>query len=143
MRERHSDIPLLIDHFVKQHAAILGKTIHRISPTATGMMMTYRWPGNVRELENCIERAILLSTGGVIEAHHLPPTLVSSSSPRAAGGGSLAEQVRALERSIICGALRRCNGKIAAAARELDSTARIVGHKIRNLGIDYKRYRRN
>ena len=143
LRERINDIPLLIDHFVKQHAAKLDKTIRHISPSATEMMKRHSWPGNVRELENCIERAMLLSTGDTIEARHLPPTLRSVEFARAAGGGSLAEQVQAFERNIIRNALQRCDGKIAAAARELDSTARIIGHKIRYLGINYKQYRRN
>ena len=54
------------------------------------MMMSYHWPGNVRELENCIERAVLVCEGGVIHAHHLPPTLqtaeVSGTLPRARAG---------------------------------------------------------
>jgi Nif-specific regulatory protein len=141
LRERPRDILLLIDHFVKQYAAKLDKTIRRISPHATNMMMAYSWPGNVRELENCIVRAILLSADGSIDGHHLPPTLRTSDAPRAAGG-SLREQVRAFERSVICNALQRCEGKIAAAARELGSTARVVGYKMRSLGIDYKQYRR-
>lgn len=143
LRERRSDILTLIDHFVKQHSANLDKTIHHISPQATDMMVTYSWPGNVRELENCIERAMLLSTDGVIEAHHLPPTLRASDSPRTTGGRSLTEQVQAFEKDLICDTLKRCEGKIAAVARELDSTPRIVAYRIRNLGIDYRQYRRN
>ncbi len=141
LRERRNDILLLIDHFIKHYAARLSKTVRRISPLATNMMMTYDWPGNVRELENCIERAMLLSTDGVIEAHHLPPSLRTSDTSRASAGGSLAEQVDAFERSIICEALKRCDGKVAAVARDLGSTPRIVGYKIRKLGIDYKDYR--
>ncbi len=143
LRERRNDILLLIDHFVKVHSANLDKTIDHIDPQATNMMMAYSWPGNVRELENCIERAMLLSANGVIEPHHLPPTLRASDAPRVAEGRSLMEQVEAFERNLICDSLKRCEGKIAAVARELDSTSRIVAYKIRNLGIDYKQYRRH
>jgi Nif-specific regulatory protein len=142
LRKRHNDIHLLIDHFVKQHATQLEKTIHQISPLAMNIMMTYNWPGNIRELENCIIRAILLSTDGIIDAHHLPSTMRTPDANRAAGGSSLSDRVLAFEKSIISDALQRCEGKIAAVARELNSTSRIVGHKLRSLGIEYKQYRR-
>jgi Nif-specific regulatory protein len=142
LRNRRNDIILLINHFIKQNSTKLDKTIHQISPQATNIMMNYNWPGNVRELENCIIRAMLLCTNGVIEAHHLPPTLRALDANREVESGSLKEQVQAFEKNIICDALRRCEGKIAAAARELDSTPRVVGHKLRSLGIDYKQYRR-
>lgn len=142
LRQRRNDIHLLIDHFVKQHAAQLEKTIDQISPQAMNIMMTYNWPGNIRELENCIVRAILLSTDGVIEAHHLPPTLRTSDANCQVTGSSLSQRVLAFERSIICDALQRCEGKIASVARELDSTPRIVAHKLRSLGITYKQFRR-
>ena len=87
LRERRPDIPLLADHFVEKYAAAHGKDVRRIATTAIDMLMSYHWPGNVRELENCIERAVLVCEGGVIHAHHLPPTLqtaeVSGTLPRA------------------------------------------------------------
>ena len=74
LRERRPDILLLADHFVQKYGAENGKDVRRIATTAIDMMMSYHWPGNVRELENCIERAVLVCEGGVIHAHHLPPT---------------------------------------------------------------------
>ena len=86
LRERRPDIPLLADHFVEKYAAAHGKDVRRIATTAIDMLMSYHWPGNVRELENCIERAVLVCEGGVIHAHHLPPSLqtaeVSGTLPR-------------------------------------------------------------
>jgi Nif-specific regulatory protein len=75
LRERRPDILLLADHFVEKYAAANGKDVRRIATTAIDMLMSYHWPGNVRELENCIERAVLVCDGGVVHAHHLPPTL--------------------------------------------------------------------
>ena len=90
LRERRPDILLLADHFVEKYAADHGKDVRRIATTAIDMLMSYHWPGNVRELENCIERAVLVCEGGVIHAHHLPPTLqtaeVSGTLPRAVAG---------------------------------------------------------
>mgnify|MGYP006292573211 CR=1 FL=1 len=75
LRERNSDITLLADHFAEKYSKKNGKRIYRISTPAIELLSSYHWPGNVRELENCIERAVLLSTDGVIHGQHLPPTL--------------------------------------------------------------------
>jgi Nif-specific regulatory protein len=106
-------------------------------------MVAYHWPGNVRELENCIERAVLLSTDSVIHSHHLPPSLQTSDASDTIGTGSFRERVQLYERDIIVDALKRTNGNLTAAARDLGSTPRIITYKVNELDIDYRRYRRN
>jgi Nif-specific regulatory protein len=95
----------------------------------------------VRELENCIERAVLVCDGGVIHAHHLPPTLqtaeVSGTLPRL----SLAKAVGGYEKDLIQDALKSARGNRAKAARLLDTTERIVSYKIRKYRIDAERFR--
>ncbi len=142
LRERKDDILLLADFFVEQYSKKMKKDVRRISTPAINMMASYHWPGNVRELENCIERAVLLSSDGVIHGHHLPPTLQTSDASGTIGIGSLTERVNLLERDLIIDAIKRCNGKLAAAARDLKTTARIIRYKVEELGIDYKRYNR-
>jgi Nif-specific regulatory protein len=141
LRDRKDDILLLADYFVEQYSRRMNKDVRRISTPAINMMVAYHWPGNVRELENCIERAVLLSADGVIHGHHLPPTLQTSDASDTIGAGSLKERVNMFERDTIVDALKRCNGNLAATARDLKTTARIIGYKINDLGIDYKRYR--
>ena len=143
LRDRKDDVLLLADHFVERYARKLGKDVRRITTPAINMMVAYHWPGNVRELENCIERAVLLSSDDVIHAHHLPPTLQTSDASDTIGQGTLIERVELFERDIIVDALKRTNGNLAAAARDLGSTARIIGYKTRNLGIDWRRFRRS
>jgi transcriptional regulator of aromatic amino acid metabolism len=109
---------------------------------AINMMIAYHWPGNVRELENCIERAVLLSSDGVIHGHHLPPTLQTSEASDTVGEGSLQDRVGLFERDIIVDALKRSGGNMAEASRDLRTTARILRYKTRHLGIDWKNYRR-
>jgi Nif-specific regulatory protein len=75
LRERRTDILELANHFAEKYGKQNNKKIVRISTPAIDMLTRYHWPGNVRELENCIERAVLLSTDGVLHGHHLPPTL--------------------------------------------------------------------
>jgi Nif-specific regulatory protein len=140
LRERKDDILLLADFFVEQYSKKMKKDVRRISTPAINMMVSYHWPGNVRELENCIERAVLLSSDGVIHGHHLPPTLQTSDASGTIGIGSLTERINLFERDLIIDALKRCNGNLAATARDLKTTARIIRYKIRELGVDYKRY---
>ncbi len=75
LRERKTDIMLLTDYFIEKFSKEHEKKIVSISTSTTDMLMNYHWPGNVRELENCIERAVILCTDGVIHSYHLPPNL--------------------------------------------------------------------
>jgi Nif-specific regulatory protein len=143
LRERKDDILLLADFFVGKYSQKMGKDIRRISTPAINMMVSYHWPGNVRELENCIERAVLLSSDGVIHAHHLPPTLQTSDASGTVGTGSLKERTNLFERDLIIDVLKRCDGNLAATARDLKATARVIRYKVKELGIDYERYRKN
>jgi Nif-specific regulatory protein len=140
LRDRKDDILQLADFFVEKYAKKMNRDVRRISTTAINMMVAYHWPGNVRELENCIERAVLLSSDSVIHGHHLPPTLQTSDASDTIGTGSFGERVGLFERDLIIDALKRCNGSLAAAARDLSTTARIIRYKVKELGIDYKRY---
>jgi Nif-specific regulatory protein len=141
LRERRPDIPLLADHFIEKYAATHGKDVRRIATSAIDMLMSYHWPGNVRELENCIERAVLVCEGGVIHAHHLPPSLqtaeVSGTLPRQ----SLKEALGAYEKDLIQDALKSARGNRARAARLLDTTERIIGYAVRKYGIEPTRFR--
>jgi Nif-specific regulatory protein len=143
LRERRDDILQLADFFVERYSKRLGKDVRRISTPAINMMVQYHWPGNVRELENCIERAVLLTTEGVIRAHHLPPTLQTSEETGTTGEGGLHDSVALFERDLIVDALKRTAGNAAHAARELKTTPRILRYKLNHLGIDPRRYSRN
>lgn len=137
LRERRDDILLLANHFVDKYTRRQEKQIHRISTPAINMLMMYHWPGNVRELENCIEHAVLMSDDDAIQSHNLPPTLGMPHQLPDQTAGSLESRVAALERDMISDALKRSNGNMAAAARELGITSRQIRYKIKNLKIDY------
>jgi transcriptional regulator with PAS, ATPase and Fis domain len=72
LRERGEDIEPLVRHFLDKYGGDLGKPETGITDDAMGYLKKYRWPGNVRELQNIIERALLISDGGLIEPEHLP-----------------------------------------------------------------------
>jgi Nif-specific regulatory protein len=140
LRQRKDDILLLADYFVEKYSKRMGKDVRRISTLAIEMMVAYHWPGNVRELENCIERAVLLSTDGVLRGHHLPPALQTPDASETDNGSSFKDMVHLFERDLIVDALKRSNGNLAATARYLKATPRIIRHRVKELGIDYRRY---
>jgi len=140
LRERRSDILLLANHFVEKYTARIGHPVRRISTSAINLLMGYHWPGNVRELENCIEHAVLLCNEGVIYGRHLPPTLQTPGAADRPAEGCMKQQVDVLERDLIIEALKRHNGNVTAASRELGITGRMVRYKIEKLGVDYDRF---
>ena len=78
LRERKDDIPLLVYHFMKKFSDRDNKNVSAISQEALRLMQYHNWPGNVRELENIIERAILLTRTGTIEAANLPAYILET-----------------------------------------------------------------
>ena len=141
LRDRRSDITLLADYFAEKYGRLNNKPIKRISTPAIDLLSIYHWPGNVRELENCIERAVLLSTDGVIHGHHLPPTLQSAESTGTGITRTLRESLQELERDMIQDALKQTGGNMAKAARILGITERIMGLRITTYRIDPDHYK--
>jgi Nif-specific regulatory protein len=141
LRDRKADLLLLADHFLEKFSREHGKVIKRISTPAIDMLMSYHWPGNVRELENALERAILVCDGQVIHGHHLPPSLQTADASGTVTRVSLKEAVDGFERDLIQDALKTTRGNRAKAARLLDTTERILNYKVRNLGVDVRRFR--
>lgn len=140
LRKRKSDIVLLADFFLERYSVALGKDVRRLSSRVIDMLMSYHWAGNVRELENCMERAVLVAEGDVIYPHHLPPTLQTAEATGTPIQGDLKSMVDTYERDIIDDALKSAKGNVAAAARALSTTQRIIGYKIKALNIDPKKY---
>lgn len=139
LRERKTDIPLLVDYFVEKYAKANRKIIKRVSTSAIDMLMAYHWPGNVRELENCIERAVLLANSEVIHGHHLPPTLQTAEASGTQYRGTLQSALDNLERELLLDALKSSRGNMAKAARELGISERIIGLRVKKHGIDLQK----
>ena len=74
LRERLSDVPLLVDHFLQKYSTLLGKEVQTMSSYGMEVLMQYDFPGNVRELENIIERGVALESSNII----LPESLILS-----------------------------------------------------------------
>jgi Nif-specific regulatory protein len=141
LRERKSDIVLLADHFTEKYAEKNGKLIKRISTPAIDLLTSYSWPGNVRELENCIERAVILSTDMVIHSYNLPPSLQSAASTNTEPTTTLEAALSRLEKELIVEALKLADGNMAAAARRLGVTERQMGLRVHHYGVNWRLYR--
>jgi two-component system, NtrC family, response regulator AtoC len=126
LRERKEDIPLLSQHFLKQHTQSVRKEIRALAPETLALLIEHDWPGNVRELENAVEHAVIVQTGQVILPSSLPMNLAKSCD----GGGTperstelgLRKQLNLLEKQILLDTLLRAHGikKQAAAMLGID-----------------------
>jgi DNA-binding NtrC family response regulator len=135
LRERRSDVALLIDHFLRHYAEKNGKTIRGLTPEGRDILLRYDYPGNVRELENIIERAVVLTRDDVIGSGDLPLTVQE---PEIADGDretSLTAAVEALERRMIRDALARSDGIQTRAAELLGMGERALRYKLTKYGF--------
>ena len=143
LRDRKSDITLLADFFTEKYSVQNHTDIRRITTPAIELLTNYHWPGNVRELENCIERAVLLSTDEVIHGHHLPPTLQSAESTGTELHSTLSEAMDNLERELILDALKSSKGNMAKAARFLGITERVMGLRVARHGLAPRHFKQH
>ena len=139
LRDRRSDIPLLAEHFVRKHAAELGKKINAISASMLQRLTQKDWPGNVRELEGAIQRSLIAATGPVLElAEPLwsEPGSIPGSDPVAPSVA--ASDLRTIERVHITRVLEQADwvvGGDAGAAARLGLPASTLRSKMKKLGI--------
>jgi DNA-binding NtrC family response regulator len=143
LRKRVEDIPLLVEHFLQQLQSDGTKPISGISPEAMERLLTYSWPGNVRELRNCIERAMIMAEGDVIQPEDLPLrfTAVPATVAHADGAdaGDLDARLADYERKWIVEALKEVQGVQAHAAKLLGITERSLWYRVKKLGLDVER----
>jgi two-component system response regulator HydG len=138
LRERSEDIPLLVEHFIRQDGTRFGREVRAVSAETLEALRAYRWPGNVRELRNVIQRALVLCRDEVLR---LPGPLQADASAEGAPangahpGGSLADQVRDLKIRLIRNALEASGGNQRVAAEQLGMHRQSLTRMIRDLGL--------
>ena len=136
LRERRSDLSLLIEYFLRRFAEKNGKTIRGLTPEGRDILLRYDYPGNVRELENIIERAVVLTRDDVIASGDLPltvqePEMVADRDPQT----NLTAAVEALERRMIRDALAKSDGVQTRAAELLGMGERALRYKLIKYGF--------
>lgn len=145
LRERPSDIPLLIDHLLRIQATRLGRKTPRIEPGVVERMTAYSWPGNVRELENFIERALVFIEEDVFSEtlfnfSDLPDQPISNRSLDNGKNGDLTRQIGQMEREMIVKAMRDQHGVKQRAAEQLKIKASTLYYKLDKYGILSEEY---
>ncbi len=141
LRERPEDIPALVDHCIAKYAMEMRRRVRGISKDALKLLIQHSWPGNIRELENCIERAVILTTGEVLQpadfALGLGPTPVGD---EATDEGSLQEvsarASRMAEIECIRRTLANVRGNQQKAAERLKVSHKTLKTKIEEYGIE-------
>jgi len=162
LRERKEDIPLLIEHFLRRYCEENAKPPRRFSAAAMKLLMDYDWPGNVRELENVVERAVVLSTGELMDFDLLPDSVRSKEivkgvrlqlseimpllpgEPGARTGAdssvpSLFQIMEEVERRIILDMLEQTNWNQTEASERFQIPLSTLNQKIKRLGIETRR----
>lgn len=155
LRERRSDIPLLVRHFSKLYSAEYGRHVKDYSPEAMQMLVAHDWPGNVRELRNMVERHVIMAKGDVVEAGDLrmlrspgpaEPSPVASAGPAPASVpstpasplpdfGTLAEAREDFERRYIAMKHEACRGNMSRTAEALGVERSYLYKKMKALGL--------
>jgi len=144
LRERRSDLSLLVGFFTASLARKLGKPVKGFNARSMERLLQYSWPGNVRELQNVVERAAILSPGPVLElegsllAHSSSPVGRSPESPLASAGPGANERLQEVERSHIISVLRTTGGVIGGgkgAAAILGLHPNTLRSRMKKLGI--------
>jgi DNA-binding NtrC family response regulator len=139
LAERIGDIPLLVNHFLKQFCESHNRVKSGLTEQALDCMQSYPWPGNVRELENAIERAVLLSKGAFIDIDDLPPTIIQhcqNSKNSYYGNKTLKQALADPERAIIRTALEANNWSRQDTARSLDINRTTLYKKMKQYGLE-------
>ncbi|MDH4371580.1 MAG: sigma-54 dependent transcriptional regulator [Nitrospira sp.] len=145
LRERRTDIPLLIDHFLtrfnqSKHTQVIG-----LDDEALRLLTEYDWPGNIRELENMMERLAVLKKQGILSPEDLPqkisrrsiiPELKEQFIRLSEDGIHLSREVEQYEKHLIMEALKKANGVTARAAQLLHLNRTTLVEKLKRKGVD-------
>ena len=142
LRDRRSDVPLLVEYFTQRSATRLGKRICRVTTETAQWLQSYDWPGNIRELQNVIERAVIVCESDTLA---IDPRWLSGPSLGPAPVAGLAPGLLAThEKDVIEAALTQSQGRVAGpfgAAGRLGVPASTLESKIKALQIDKRRFK--
>src|SRR5436190_2388978 len=137
LRERRSDIPVLIDYFVKKHTRGTDRKV-TIKPDARRLLEDYSYPGNIRQLESAIERAILLCENDTVTVEDLPPEMTQGTTTASGDLFKLPPDgvnFEDVERSLIMQAMERTDNNITKSAKLLGLTFRTLQYRLEKFGV--------
>jgi DNA-binding NtrC family response regulator len=136
VRDRREDLPLLLEHFLREAGRRHGRRVAGVSAAAMDLLAAHPWEGNVRELAAETERAVLLTADGrLVEPAALSPDILSPGAPRTPRPGSLKLRARELEKRVVARALAKNGWNVAATARELGISRVGLSKKLKVLDL--------
>jgi two-component system, NtrC family, response regulator HydG len=136
LRQRPDDIPILVDHFLKDISATRHTAPRRVSPEVMRRLQAYRWPGNVRELRHVLESMMVLADGEVLTENDLPEQIragFQQGSQRDLPTNMTMDQ---LEKLAITKALEQCGNNRTHAANRLGISVRTLQRKLRQYDLE-------
>jgi DNA-binding NtrC family response regulator len=143
LRERQSDIVLLIPYFIARFNAEKKRQIEGVTPDALQLLVNYAWPGNVRELENMIERIVILKGGGMITRSDLPEKFIHSFANGTVPSVDVPDEgldfdavVQTFEKQLLTKALEKTQGVKSRAAELLHMNRTTLVEKVKKLQLD-------
>ena len=139
LRERATDIPLLVSHIIEKRKQNINKQISGISPQAVASLIAHSWPGNIRELENVIQRMMVVCKGETLETQDLPTEIrgtESETGEKVKGlKGISRESAGIVEKKAIFEALSKEGGNVTRAAKSLGISRATLQNKMKLYGL--------
>jgi len=138
LRERKSDIPMLVEHFIAKHAQPLGREVNAVSTVMMDHLQAFSWPGNVRELESVVQRALISSDESVLQLAEPLDVSLRATLHQTVGTVDNPLDLRAAEKEHIASILGQTDWKIAGpggAAAKLGVPPSTLRSKMKKLGL--------
>jgi two-component system response regulator GlrR len=141
LRERKTDIPVLIRHFLSKYVLEFNKHVTDLTPEAVQKLVLYNWPGNIRELENVIERAVVFSTQPLIQGSDITLPRSEATGYQESFKVAKARMIAQFEKDYIQGLLLANQGNITKAAKAAHKNRRAFWALIRKYKIDMQNFK--
>lgn len=135
LRERHGDIHILMDHFIKYSCDTFQKTIRGVSPAFVSCLESYPWPGNIRELKNVIQRAVISCSGDILEMEHLPRRIAMHRHKDVTVTIRIGMSIAEVEKEMIIRTLDHANNNRTMASELLGISRRSLYNKMEKYSI--------
>ena len=144
LRDRPGDIPLLLEHFLREMSKSTGREVQGFSRAARKALLAYQWPGNIRQLRNTVERMLVLDSDGLLDVDGLPPEIAATVSDTLSEGDGesvsgadllIGRPLTEVEKYYIQRALELTDGNREEAAKMLEIGERTLYRKINEYGL--------
>ncbi len=135
LRQRREDIPILLDHFMREFAQSEDRKVKGFTPAALRLLKSYSWPGNIREMRNCVKTMVVLAEKELLDVADLPFEMHQQSGGEDNLSNLAGVSLDELEKTAIARTLEMVNGNREMAAKMLGIGERTLYRKIKDYGL--------